>query len=131
MSSDNDSTTKDEEKTSMAEERTDLAEDRTLLAIERTFAGWTRTAFASIGLGLAFQAIFQKIEPNWVPKLIASAFICLGILIIWKAERRTVRVRGMQEPHTVEAVKKSGYRTLAIVVSLSAVALLVCIWFLF
>ena len=38
--------------THWAEFRTDLAEDRNIMAMERTFAGWMRTAFAAIGIGL-------------------------------------------------------------------------------
>ena len=65
----------DEDKsTHWAEVRTDLAEDRNIMAMERTFAGWMRTAFAAIGIGLGFRALFGAWDPSWVPKLIASAF---------------------------------------------------------
>lgn len=47
----------------LAEERTGLAEDRTIMATERTFAGWMRTAFAAIGIGLAFRAVFGEFDP--------------------------------------------------------------------
>jgi len=57
-----------EERSEMASERTDFAEDRTLLANERTFAGWSKASFASIGLGLGFQALFKSAEPTWTPK---------------------------------------------------------------
>ncbi|MEE2793267.1 MAG: DUF202 domain-containing protein, partial [Pseudomonadota bacterium] len=43
--------------TEWAELRTDLAEDRNIMAMERTFAGWMRTAFAAIGIGLGFKAV--------------------------------------------------------------------------
>ena len=51
----------------LAENRTDLAEDRTAMANERTFAGWARTAMAAIGIGLAFNALFNAMEPAWTP----------------------------------------------------------------
>ena len=43
---------KPDKSTQWAEFRTDLAEDRNIMAMERTFAGWMRTAFAAIGIGL-------------------------------------------------------------------------------
>ena len=52
-----------DEKTGLAEERTNLAEDRTILANERTFAGWMRTGFAAVAVGLGFQALFSQMEP--------------------------------------------------------------------
>ena len=50
-------------RTSFAEDRTDWAEDRTAMANERTFAGWMRTALAAIGIGIGFNALFDKLEP--------------------------------------------------------------------
>jgi putative membrane protein len=58
----------------LAKDRTDWAEDRTLMANERTFAGWMRTGLASVGLGLGFNALFGKLEPWWIPRLIATIF---------------------------------------------------------
>lgn len=57
-----------EDRTDYAEDRTDWAEDRTAMANERTFAEWMRTAFAAIGIGIGFNALFDKLEPAWVPK---------------------------------------------------------------
>ena len=45
------------DKTELAEERTKYAEDRNVMAMERTFAGWMRTAFAAIGIGLGFMGL--------------------------------------------------------------------------
>ena len=61
----------------LARERTDLAEDRTVLAHERSFAGWVRTGMAAVGIGLGFNALFQALEPTWVPKAIATAFLAM------------------------------------------------------
>lgn len=58
----------------LASTRTDLAEDRTVLANERTFAGWMRTGLAAVGIGLGFNALFGKMEPEWLPKLIATGY---------------------------------------------------------
>lgn len=65
-----------------------MAEDRTLLANERTFAGWARTAFAAIGIGLRFNALFKTLEPLWLPKAISTAFLLIAIFVIVVAERR-------------------------------------------
>ena len=59
-------------KPELAQERTDMAEDRTVMANERTFAGWFRTGYAAVGIGLGFQALFVQMDPPWVPRAIAT-----------------------------------------------------------
>ena len=77
--------------TKWAELRTDLAEDRNIMAMERTFAGWMRTAFAAIAVGIGFQALFGEFEPPWLAKAIATMFILAGGWLAVSAERRTCR----------------------------------------
>ena len=79
-------------KNDLAEDRTDLAEDRTLLANERTFSGWARTALASIGIGIGFNALFKPVEPTWVAKAIATLFLLLAAFLA--ARRRAPGARG-------------------------------------
>jgi putative membrane protein len=81
----------EDSKTKLAEDRTDLAEDRTILANERTFAGWMRTGFAAVGVGLGFQALFNKMEPDWVPKGIATAFLLIAMIVFWTASGAPAR----------------------------------------
>ncbi len=81
----------DEDVEQFARVRTDYAEDRTVLAYERTFAGWLRTGFAGIGIGIAFNARLAC-RPEWVPKLIASVFLAVAIFIFLNAERRACAV---------------------------------------
>jgi putative membrane protein len=57
------------------------------MANERTFAGWMRTGLAAVAVGLGFQALFEKMQPAWVPKAIATAFLLMGILVFVLAER--------------------------------------------
>lgn len=119
-----------EERSEMAEKRTSFAEDRTLLANERTFAGWARTSFTSIGLGLGFQALFGKAEPVWVPKCIATLFILLGIFVIWLGEMKANRVLEKHSGNHVKLTKRRTYRILAVSVSLGGIALIASLWFL-
>ena len=114
----------------MAKDRTDLAEDRTVLANERTYAGWTRTAFASLGLGLGFNALFGKIEPEWVARAIASAFVLLGIYIQWQARAKACRTLSTLHSHTVQAHGTSSYIVMLWAVMSGGAALIVAIWFL-
>ena len=72
--------------------RTDLAEDRTILANERTFAGWMRTSLACVAIGVGFHALFRSMQPEWVPRAIATAFLILAILVILLAQRRAAAV---------------------------------------
>ncbi len=90
----------DRSRAELAQDRTDLAEDRTLLAHERSFAGWTRTGMAAVGIGLGFNALFQMLEPSWVPKAIATIFLFIAVFIFISAERRAARAI-VSSPHRV------------------------------
>ena len=113
---------------SASADRTDLAEDRTLLANERTFAGWMRTALASVAIGVGFHALFSSMHPVWVPRVIATAFLLLAILVIVLAERRAARVMQRLSPHVVVSAQPVNLRLFAIVISLGAAALIAAIW---
>lgn len=78
--------------TDLAKERTELAEDRTLLANERTFAGWVRTTLSSVGVGLGIHALFDRIQPWWIPRSAASVFLVFGLAMIVAADRRACAV---------------------------------------
>jgi putative membrane protein len=118
-----------EQRTEKAAKRTDFAEDRTLLANERTFAGWARTAFASIGLGLGFQALFKSAEPTWVPKCVATLFILLGIFLICLAERRADRLLHERSGNHAKLMSCRIFRIMAISVSIGGALLIASIWF--
>lgn len=113
-----------------AEARTDLAEDRTLLANERTFSGWTRTALATVGVGLGFEVLFRELQPLWVPKAIATLFVALGILIIFMAERRASAVRERLSAHQVRSLRALNLKMIALIYTAGAVALVVALWIL-
>jgi putative membrane protein len=108
--------------------RTDLAEDRTLLANERTFAGWLRTGFAAVGIGLGFNVLFREMEPFWLPRAIASVFILVGIFVAIAAERRACAVRERLSAHVVESAKPINIRLITIATSVAAMALIAAIW---
>jgi putative membrane protein len=116
--------------TRLSRVRTDLSEDRTVLANERTFASWLRTGFAAIGIGLGFQALFNRLEPPWVPRSIASAFLAIAILIFIVAERRSRIVLARLKEHQVEGIGKQRMRLITFVSVVAAVALLAAIWLL-
>jgi putative membrane protein len=118
------------DKTELAEDRTNLAEDRTVLANERTFAGWLRTGFASIGIGLGFHVLFEAMRPPWVPKAIATAFLLIGVYVIIVAERRAARVLGRMDAHKVSEMEPANLRVITLVSVLAAVALIAAIWLL-
>jgi putative membrane protein len=113
-----------------AASRTDLAEDRTILANERTFAGWMRTSLACVALGVGFHALFQKLQPPWVPKAIATAFLILAIIVIIAAERRASAVMSRLSAHVIQTARTVNLRLFAAVISLCAAALIAAIWLL-
>jgi putative membrane protein len=117
-----------DEKEKLAEDRTDLAEDRTILANERTFAGWMRTGFAAVAVGLGFQALFAQMEPVWIPKAIATAFMLIGAAIFVAAERRACSILARLHPHQVETVRVRYLRIITGAILLTVAALIAALW---
>lgn len=116
--------------TKWAEDRTDLAEDRTIMALERTFAGWMRTAFAAIGIGLGFKAVFGEFDPPWLAKAIATLFIVLGIVFALGAERRATKSLSELKSHQVRAPDTPNLRWVAWAISAGAALLIAGLWIL-
>ena len=120
----------DDKSTHWAEFRTDLAEDRTIQATERTFAGWMRTAFAAIGIGLAFRAVFGQFDPPWLAKAIATMFVVMGAIIAFTAERRACRTFSRLDPHEIDRPDTPNIRWMAWSVVAGAVVLIAGFWIL-
>lgn len=118
------------DRTDLAEDRTNLAEDRTLLANERTFAGWMRTGLAGVGIGLGFHALFNRMEPEWAPRAIATAFMTVGALVFWAAERRACKVMSRLNPHKVKTFGAVKLRLVAAVTILATLLLVAAVWLL-
>ena len=113
-----------------APSRNDLAEDRTILANERTFAGWMRTSLATLALGVGFHALFARMQPPWLPRVIATGFLLLAIAIVVLAERRAAAVMDRLSTHVVVTAKATNLRFFTAAIALGASALLVAIWML-
>ena len=106
-------------KAELSAERTEFAEDRTLLANERTFASWVRTGYAAIGVGLGFQALFYRLQPEWLPRAVATIFFVSAVLIFLASERRAAAVLARLDTH---AVKTAGHRQMQLLAYLSTAA---------
>ncbi|WP_156839829.1 YidH family protein [Novosphingobium aquimarinum] len=113
---------------SLAKDRTDWAEDRTLMANERTYAGWMRTGLACVGIGIAFNALFTKMEPQWLPRAMASAFILVGIIIFYTARRKSSAVLERLSAHHASPVNSTNINLIAILLSAASFALMGGIW---
>jgi putative membrane protein len=109
-------------------ERTALAEDRTILANERMFAAWMRTSLACIAIGVGFHALFSRVDPDWLPRGIATAFVLLGMLVIVLAERRATAVIGKVDAHVVRTARRMNLRLFTVIVCLGATGLLAAVW---
>ena len=116
--------------TEWAEVRTDLAEDRNIMAMERTFAGWMRTAFAAIGIGLGFTAVFGAFDPPWLARAIATMFILAGGWLAITAQRRACRSLARLDAHRFEAIPTPNFRVLAYAVAAGSVILTIGLWLL-
>ncbi|WP_373488004.1 YidH family protein [Blastomonas sp.] len=119
-----------EKSTEWAEFRTDLAEDRTIQATERTFAGWLRTAFAAIGVGIAFHVVFGEFQPPWLAQAIASLFILLGITVAFTAEKRASNTFARLSSHEIDRPNIPNIRWMSWSIIAGAVALIAGIWIL-
>lgn len=109
-------------------DRTELAEDRTIMAVERTFAGWIRTSFAAIGIGLAFKVLFGELDPPWLARAIATIFILLAAFLSIAAERRACRAMKRMRSHSVDSPRAPHLRYVAWAVAAGSLVLAVAIW---
>lgn len=116
--------------TQWAENRTDWAEDRTIMALERTFAGWMRTSFAAIAIGIGFNALFGEFDPPWLARAIATGFIALSIVFAIGAERRASHAFERLSSHAVESPKLPHVKLIAYAISTGAALLIVALWIL-
>ena len=116
--------------TKWAEFRTDLAEDRNIMAMERTFAGWMRTAFAAIGIGLGFRALFGSWDPSWMPKLIATAFILGGGWLAVTAQRRACKTLDRLDTHEFSPISTPNFRVMAYGVAAGSIVVTIGLWVL-
>lgn len=117
-----------EKRTDLARDRTDFAEDRTVLAHERSFAGWLRTGMAAVGIGLGFNALFNAFEPTWIPKAIATGFLCIAILIFISSQRRASGILSRLDSHQVKSLKPVRILILAWALVAATVALIIAFW---
>ncbi|OBX20669.1 hypothetical protein A9995_02940 [Erythrobacter sp. QSSC1-22B] len=119
-----------EKNTEWAEFRTDLAEDRTIQATERTFAGWLRTAFAAIGVGIAFHVVFGEFQPPWLAQAIASLFIVLGMTVAFTAQRRAAQSFSRLSTHEIDRPRTPNIRWMSWSIIVGGLALIAGIWIL-
>lgn len=119
-----------EKRTHLAADRTDMAEDRTIMAVERTFAGWIRTAFASIAIGLGFRALFGELDPPWLARVISSMFIALAIWLALSAATRACASLARMSTHAVDRPRGRHMRFISWAVAGGAAVLLAGLWFL-
>lgn len=116
--------------TRWAEFRTDLAEDRNIMAMERTFAGWIRTAFAAIGIGLGFKAVFGAFDPPWLARAIATMFILAGAALAMGAQRRACETMQRLDAHRLKRAAPPNFKLLGYAVAFGAVLLIAGLWIL-
>jgi putative membrane protein len=72
--------------------------------------------------------LFGRIEPAWLPRAIATAFLAIAIIIFLAAERRACAVRARLHAHEVETIKITRIRLITVVAVLATGALTAGIW---
>lgn len=101
------------------------------MAVERTMASWMSASFGAIAVGLGFRALFGAIEPAWVPRLIASGFLMLGIVMVVTAERRACSAMARLSSHSVRPPSSPGLRITAYGVAIGGAVLIAGIWLMY
>lgn len=101
------------------------------MAVERTMASWMSASFGAVGVGLGFRALFGKIDPPWIPRLIASAFMLLAIVMVISAERRAGRALGRLSAHSIKPPSSPGLRLSAYGIAFGSALLIAAIWVFF
>lgn len=102
-----------------------------MLANERTFAGWLRTALAAIGIGVALNALFQELNPPWVPRALATLFVLIGDFIVFHAQRQACRTSSRLTAHEVRRMERINFRLIAGAVIAGSGALVAGLWLLY
>ena len=87
-----------------------------------------RTSLASVAIGVGFHALFPRLQPPWVPRLIATAFLLLAILVIVWAARRAAAVMDRLSAHVVVTARPMNLRIFAAAVTLGSAGLIAAIW---
>jgi putative membrane protein len=126
--SDNDGGDATADRRELAEDRTNFAEDRTVMALERTFAGWMRTSFAALGIGIAFHALFGELQPPWLARAIATLFVILGAAIAMGAARRASHSFERLSPHKINGPAVPRLRWVAYAVVTASLLLAASFW---
>ncbi len=117
-------------KQDLAKERTDWAEDRTRLAAERTFAGWVRTGLTIVIVAMGLQALFEPVDPTWLPRTISTSFLVAALLVFlgaWFEARKSCRNLAM---HDAAAMPIRRITILSVLLSCGTVAIGVTLWLL-
>lgn len=100
------------------------------MAIERTFAGWMRTSFAAIAIGIGFRGLFGEFDPPWLAKGIATLFILLAIIFAISAERRACKALDRLSGHVVDGPETPKMRWIAYAIATGATLLIIALWVL-
>jgi len=89
-----------------------------------------RTAFAAIGVGIAFHVVFGEFEPPWLAQAIASLFIVLGISVAFTAEKRASSTFERLSSHEIDRPQIPNIRWMSWSIIAGALALIAGIWIL-
>jgi len=83
---------------------------------------------ASVGIAIAFNALFKSFEPTWVAKAIATVFLLIAIWIFHSAERRACTIISKLHAHQVTSLRPVRARLISRAFILATVALGVGVW---
>ncbi len=103
--------------------------DRTGFAIERTFAAWMRFGSSCVGIGLGLRVQFADTDHPFLARLVALAFVFIGLIVFWMTLRRSLRAVEKTSSGSDQSQKKRKIVVTAVSLSLAAIVIGVLLWF--
>ncbi len=117
-----------DESTELSKQRTEWSEDRTLMSSERSFSSWIGTALGSVGVAIGFNAVFGELSPTWLPKLVATLFLLVGLVFVWSARNRACATRDKLSENDSETGGRTSFSLISAIVSFAIVLTGVVLW---
>lgn len=96
--------------------------DRPGRQLERTELAWERSTLSLIAAAVLL--LLRHIQPTWARIALASADVCLALLVIWLGRRRGARLRSLRAgPVGADAVPDAAREVLLVSLAAATVAL--------
>ena len=98
------------------------------MSSERSFSSWIGTALGAVGVAIGFNAVFGELTPTWLPKLVATLFLLVGLVFTWSARNRACTIRDKLREHDSQTGGKISFSLISSLVSGAIISTGVVLW---